>query len=401
MIACIFALVANLIYTITSKLKYKKRLPPNAPNFRPFVSVIIPAKNEQNVIESTVREMMKLKYHNKDGNPNYEIMVIDDASTDKTLEKLHELQKEYANLRVHHREPVVKPSKAKVLNDVIDKCAGDIHAIFDADGRVDPDFLEKVIPYLSEPNVGGVQAQKRISNEEISDLTAAQDDELIMLMSISRNQDLSDGAVDLRGNGMVVKREAVKASGFWNETALTEDLDMSTRMMINNWVVRYCADIIVREEAVTTIPALYKQRQRWSEGGIRRYLDYLPYFFKSNVSIVKKLDAFSFFFTFYFPVWFFIGLLFTIFGTIIKGELKIAVVLYLALVLGTILTVNTFIGLNQAGVKKKRRLFYRTMRSVIFNSHWMFIIPIVAFKILFSWKASEWTKTEHHGADSH
>ncbi|MFN8671798.1 MAG: glycosyltransferase family 2 protein [Candidatus Sericytochromatia bacterium] len=401
LITCILALAANMFYTIMMRLKYRKRLPPHAPNYRPFVSVIIPAKNEGKVIETTVREMMKLKYHNKDGTPNYELMVIDDASTDDTLAKLEELKKEYPNLRTHHREQVKNPNKAKVLNDVFPKCNGEIHAIFDADGRVEPDFLEKIIPYLSEPEVGGVQAQKRISNESLSDLTAAQDDELIMLMSISKNQDLADGAVDMRGNGMVVKKEAVIASGMWNENALTEDLDMSTRMMMNNWTVRYCPDIIVKEEAVTTIIALYKQRKRWAEGGIRRYLDYWVHFLKPNVSIVKKLDAFSFFFTFYFPIWFFIGLLYTIFGTILTGELKIAVVLYLAGILAIILTVNTFVGLNQAGIKKKRKLFYRTMRSLIFNFHWMIVIPVISFRILFSWKQAEWGKTEHGAHEAH
>ncbi|MEK7434766.1 MAG: glycosyltransferase family 2 protein [Cyanobacteriota bacterium] len=400
MITCIIALALNLFYTIMVKIKYKKRMPPHAPNYRPFVTVIIPAKNEGKVIEATVREMMKLKYHTSDGNPNYEMMVIDDASTDDTLAKLEELQKEYPNLRTHHREQVKNPNKAKVLNDVFPKCNGEIHAIFDADGRVEPDFLEKIIPYLSEPEVGGVQAQKRISNETLSDLTAAQDDELIMLMSISRNQDLADGAVDMRGNGMIVKRDAVKASGMWNENALTEDLDMSTRLQLNNWSVRYCADIVVKEEAVTTVLALYKQRKRWAEGGIRRYLDYMPQFFKPNMSIIKKLDMFSFFFTFYFPIWFFIGLLFSIFGSLLTGELKIAVVIYLTAILATILTINTFVGLNQAGIKKKRRLIYRTGRSLIFNMHWMFIIPIISFRILFSWKQAEWGKTEHGGHEN-
>lgn len=396
-IACMLIIAVNVLYMVRSKLKYKERKQPYAPEFRPFVSMIVPAKNEEKVIAETVREMMKVVYHNTDGNPNYELMVIDDASTDNTLKILEELQSEYPNLRTHHREQVPHPSKAAVLNDVIDKCKGEIQAIFDADARISPDFLERVVPYLYDPKVGGVQAQKKISNPDINELTGAQEDEMIMLMSLGENQDLAEGAVDMRGNGMIVKRSAVKDVGLWNENALTEDLDMSARMHLNSWDIRYCPDIDVREEAVTTIKALYKQRKRWAEGGIRRYLDYLPYFAAAKTPLLKKLDMYAFFLSFYFPIWFFIGLIFSIVGTIQSGELKIALVVYFFILFALVMMVNTYTGLKKAGHKKKRTLTYRTLRSALFNSHWLVVMPVVSFKILFSWKKTAWVKTEHHG----
>lgn len=397
--ACMIFIAVNAFYSIIAKVRYRERKTPYAPDYRPFVTMIVPAKNEEKVIADTVREMMNVVYNNDDGTPNYELMVIDDASTDHTLEILMNLQNEYPNLRIHHREQVPHPSKAAVLNDVIDKCAGEIQAIFDADARISPDFLEKIIPYLSDPKVGSVQAQKRISNPDVNELTGAQEDEMIMLMSLGENQDLAEGAVDMRGNGMIVKRAAVKDVGLWNEDALTEDLDMSTRLHLNGWNIRYCPDIYVKEEAVTTIKALYKQRKRWAEGGVRRYLDYLPYFFQAETPLVKKLDMFSFFLAFYFPIWFFIGLLFTILGTIESGELKVAIVVYFFVLFACVMMINTYFGLRKSGLKKKRRLFYRTIRSAIFNSHWLIVMPVVSFKILFSWKKTAWVKTEHHGSN--
>lgn len=396
-IACMLIIGVNVLNMSRAKLKYKERKQPYTPEFRPFVSMIVPAKNEEKVIAETVREMMKVVYNNNDGTPNYELMVIDDASTDSTLKILQDLQNDYPNLKVHHREQVPHPSKASVLNDVIDKCKGDIQAIFDADARIYPNFLERVVPYLYDPKVGGVQAQKKISNPDINELTGAQEDEMIMLMSLGENQDLAQGAVDMRGNGMIVKRSAVKDVGLWNEDALTEDLDMSARLHLKNWDIRYCPDIDVREEAVTTIKALYKQRKRWAEGGIRRYLDYLPYFAAASTPLFKKLDMYSFFLSFFFPIWFFIGLVFSIIGTIQSGELKVALVVYFFILFALVMMVNTFLGLKKAGVKKKRSLFYRTLRSAVFNSHWLIVMPVIAFKILFSWKKTAWVKTEHHG----
>jgi 1,2-diacylglycerol 3-beta-glucosyltransferase len=401
LIACMIFMAVNVFYTIIAKARYRKRSTPYVPDFKPFVSMIVPAKNEEKVIADTVREMMKVVYHNSDGTPNYELMVIDDASTDRTLDILKELQNEYPNLRVHHRDQVPNPSKAAVLNDVLDICKGEIQAIFDADARISPNFLQRIIPYMYDPKVGGVQAQKTISNADVNWLTGAQEDELIMLMSIGENQDLAEGAVDMRGNGMIVKRSAVKDVGGWNEKALTEDLDMSARLHLNKWDVRYCPDIAVMEEAVVSVKALYKQRKRWAEGGIRRYLDYLPEFFEPNTPLVKKLDMFAFFLAIYLPIWLFIGLLFSIFGSIQSGELKIAVVVYFSVLLAIVLMINTFIGLRNSGLRKKRRLFYRTIRSTLFNAHWLIVMPIVSFKILFQLKPTAWVKTEHHGAGDH
>lgn len=396
-VAVMLIIGINVLNMMRAKLKYRERKQPFSPEFRPFVSMIVPAKNEEKVIAETVREMMKVVYHNSDGTPNYELMVVDDASTDSTLKILQDLQNDYPNLNIHHRDQVPNPSKAAVLNDIIDKCKGEIQAIFDADARIAPNFLERVIPYLSDPKVGGVQAQKKISNPDINELTEAQEDEMIMLMSIGENQDLAEGAVDMRGNGMIVKRAAVKDVGLWNENALTEDLDMSARLHLNNWDIRYCPDIDVREEAVTTIKSLYKQRKRWAEGGIRRYLDYMPYFLQSDTNSLKKLDMISFFLSFYFPIWFFIGLLFSIFGIIESGDFKIALVVYFFILFAFVTMANTFIGLKKSGVKSKRTLVYRTLRSALFNSHWLIVMPVVSFKILFSWKKTAWVKTEHHG----
>ena len=111
---------------------------------------------------------------------------------------------------------------------------------------------------------------------------------------------------------------------------------------------------------------------------------------------------FAFFLAFYFPIWFFIGILFSVIGTIQSGEPKIAVVVYFFILIAFVMMINIYIGLNKAGVKKKRRLFYRTLRSSIFNIHWMIVIPVISFKILFSWKRTAWVKTEHHGStDEH
>lgn len=400
LIACMLLVGIYVFYMILAKARYKERRTPFAKKFRPFVSIVIPAKNEAMVIGDTVSEMLKIIYHNSSGLPNYELIIVDDASTDDTWAILKKMKGDFPNLIIHHREPVPHPSKASVLNQITDNCRGEIIAVFDADAKISQDFLERIVPYLYDPKVGAVQAQKRISNADFNELTAAQEDEMIMLMSLGENQDLAEGAVDLRGNGMILKKAAIKDVGGWNEEALTEDLDMSTRLHLNNWDIRYCPDITVFEEGVTNLKNLLKQRKRWAEGGIRRYLDYLPKFFEAGVPLVKKLDLFAFFLSFYFPIWFFVGLLFSFTTSIFSGQIKIALVVYFFFLFSFLMSVNVFMGLYQSGEKKRSSMIYRTIRSVIFNAHWLVVIPIISFKLLFVWKKSRWDKTERQVKDS-
>lgn len=395
--ALILIVGGYMLYLPITKLRYIERRTPYAPNYRPFVSIIIPAKNEAKVIEATIREVMKIVYHKSDGTPNYELIVANDGSTDETPEILDRLSKEYTNLKPYHRKPVKRSSKAAVLNEVTPMCKGEVICVFDADSRVKPNFLERIIPYLSDEKVAAVQAQKRISNPNYNNLTAAQDDELFMLMAIGEGQDLAEGAVDLRGNGMLIKKEVLLSVGGWTEDALTEDLDMSTKLHTSNWLIRYCPEISIYEEATTTIKAFLKQRRRWIEGALRRYLTYFTKIIGNNVSLIKKVDMFSFFFTFIFPLWFFIDVIYMTYYILSGGTFRISMVMYMLIVLFVIGIIQSVVGLKRAEVHGKRKILLRSLRNVIYTFHWFPVVIFVSFKIIFSLKPSEWDKTDHTG----
>ncbi len=106
---------------------------------------------------------------------------------------------------------------------------------------------------------------------------------------------LVGGAVELRGNGQLVKREALVDVGGWNNNSITDDLDLSMRLLIHRYDIKFCPDTAVYEEGVVNFRALFRQRRRWAEGSIRRYLDYLiPLQFPSHASLVERFDIFSF-----------------------------------------------------------------------------------------------------------
>ena len=220
-----------------------------------------------------------------------------------------------------------------------------------------------------------------------------------MLRSLEEGKDLAESAAELKGNGMLVKKVALEDVKGWNENALTEDLDMSTRLHLHNWYIRYCPDIEVLEEGITTFKAFLRQRRRWMEGGLKRYLDYFIPLMALNIPITKKIDVMVFFLTFIFPIWFAIDVGFIIKNFIISGEFKPSLFIIILIALSGVTILNVSIGLYKAGVTNVWHLAIKTFRNTIYILHWVPVGIYTAFIILVSFKPPDWRKTEHHGEE--
>jgi 1,2-diacylglycerol 3-beta-glucosyltransferase len=119
-----------------------------------------------------------------------------------------------------------------------------------------------------------------------------------------RTRDGIRSAVELRGNGMVIRRSALEEMGGLNEHALSEDLDLCTRMHIAGWDLRFAEDAVVAEEAPVTLNALFNQRMRWTEGCILRYLENASTILRhKKLALRTKLDSFLFILEFVGPFW--------------------------------------------------------------------------------------------------
>ena len=140
-ILCACMIVYGL-YSIAAT-KYQKRKLKKHPlvvneNFKPFVSVMIPAHNEEGVIINTIENIRAIDY------PSFEIIVIDDRSTDNTSSVIVEYAKNFDNVIPIIREQDAFPGKSAVLNDALKVAKGDAILVFDADATVEPDFLKKI-----------------------------------------------------------------------------------------------------------------------------------------------------------------------------------------------------------------------------------------------------------------
>lgn len=388
----IYALFMNLSY------KFKKRKLQKFPqiineNYKPFVTVMIPAHNEETVITNTVENILQMNY------TNFDVIVIDDRSTDNTAYVIKNLEQKYEKVTALIRSKDAFPGKSAVLNDAFKIAKGEAILVFDADATVEPDFLSKLIPYLEPKDVGAVQARKVIRNKNQNLLTRCQNNEYTMDTHFQVGRDSVKGAVELRGNGELIKRQALEDINGWNNYTIVDDLDMSTRLHIKGWDVRFCPEAIVYEEGIAYIRPLYRQRRRWLEGTIRRYLEYAgDVLFSKKMSLRASLDMTAYISQFIMPGWFLMEILIRGFKVLAKQAPPH--MLYSSIFIGCVIGFGFFFGARYA----LRRYDYMPRLDATFEaletSIYLFIIwfPLVlyiCFKILFMKKDMNWGKTAH------
>ena len=103
------------------------------------------------------------------------------------------------------------------------------------------------------------------------------------------------GVSELRGNGQLIKKDTLLSCGSFNEDTVTDDLDLSLRLLISKSKIGILWDPPVMEEAVENLNALLGQRQRWAEGGLQRFFDYGDQLFTNKIDYLQKFDLTYFF----------------------------------------------------------------------------------------------------------
>jgi len=395
--AIIFLLAIMFLYSfyMWAVTKYRKRKerknPPVESNYKPYVSILIPCHNEEDVIAQTIDNILKLDYQ------DYEIILIDVRSSDKTPEIIKELSQNNDKISFLIRPKEATPGKSAVLNDAIKQAKGDAILVFDADARIEPDFLIKILPKLEEEEVGAVQAQKVIINANQNFLTKCQFREYILDTHFQIGRDAVRGAVELRGNGEIIKRKALESVNYWNEETITDDLDLSTRLHVKGWDIRFCPDAKVYEEGVVDFVALIRQRRRWVEGSIRRYLEYIEDVFTSkDMSLRVGFDLIAYITEFLLPFWLTVEIFIQAFH-FVKGETNCILSSITVIAATGIFFASGFVYSLRKYAKCSflSALGQAITTSAYFITIWFPIALFIIFKIIFTKKTMDWGKTVH------
>ena len=257
----------------------------------PAVDVVVAARDEEAVIARLVERVLRLRWPSE----QLRLWVIDDGSEDSTPQRLAELQAVHPQLRVLRRSRDAGGGKSGALNLVLQQLQGRWLLVLDADADLQPDLLERLISFAEAGGWAAVQLRKAEVNAEANWLTRAQAMEMAFDAFIQERRLARGGVAELRGNGQLLRRDAVYTAGGFNEATITDDLDLSFRFLLAGQPVGVLWNPPVSEEAVLTLPALWRQRQRWAEGGLQRFLDYGDQLVSERLNGDQKRDLAAFF----------------------------------------------------------------------------------------------------------
>lgn len=223
----------------------------------PRVSFVVPAYNEELNIRASVEAILSVDY------PDFEVVVIDDCSTDGTLAELEPLA---AEGRIRLVRKGVNEGKAMALNDAIPLCTGELLLIMDADAMPHPDILKEMVPHFRSPRVGGVTGNPRVVNRR-SFLAKLQAIEFASIISLMRRAQRVWGRImTMSGVVGLFRREALLDVGLYSPEMATEDIDLTWRLQLRHWDIRYESRAIMWMRVPQSLEGLWRQRRRWALG---------------------------------------------------------------------------------------------------------------------------------------
>ncbi|MEB3308490.1 MAG: glycosyltransferase [Cyanobacteriota bacterium] len=366
--------------------------PQRLTNATPGVDVVVAARDEQAVITRLVEHLAALRY------PADQLLlwVIDDGSSDRTPELLSELQQRFPQLRVIRREPDTGGGKSGALNQVIQQLKGRWMLVLDADAELQPDTLERLIPIAEAGGWSAVQLRKAVVNPAANWLTRAQAMEMALDMVIQEGRLASAGVAELRGNGQLLRRDSLERCGGFNEGTVTDDLDLSFRLLLADQPIGVLWDPPVAEEAVLTLRALLRQRQRWAEGGLQRFFDYWPALVGGQLSLGRRLDLACFFLLQY-------GLPVVAVADLISAPITGTppTIWPLSFVAFGLSGLSILAGCRRGGEGPPLPVMHplNLGLGILYLGHWFVVIPWTTLRMALLPKKLVWAKTLHLGAE--
>jgi biofilm PGA synthesis N-glycosyltransferase PgaC len=253
--------VVWMIGGLTFFLRRERYVEPDL-EFYPFFSIVVPAHNEESVIEQTVRGLDKLDY------PSYEVIVVNDGSSDGTAAILDQLVAQNpAKLKVIHLAP--NSGKAQALNTGIIFSKGAFVLTIDADCILDSKALHWMAWHLlNYPRVGAVTGNPRVWNRT-SLLGKIQVGEYSSIIGmIKRTQRILGKVLTVSGVIAAYRKSALLDCGMFDADTVTEDIDITWKLQKKFWDIRYEPRAICWVLVPETLRGLWRQRVRWSQGGV-------------------------------------------------------------------------------------------------------------------------------------
>ncbi len=239
--------------------RYTPSYPPALADYPP-VSILVPCHNEGDTARETLGVVVKQNY------PDFEVIAINDGSTDNTAEILDELGEQYDNLRILHL--ATNQGKAMALRKGALVSPNEFLICIDGDALLDQNAALWMINHLAtDPTIGAVTGNPRIRNRStlLGKLQVGEFSSIIGL--IKRTQQLYGRLFAVSGVIVGFRKKALQEIDYWNVDMVTEDIDVTWRLQLAGWEIRYEPNALCWILMPETLKGLWKQRLRWSQGG--------------------------------------------------------------------------------------------------------------------------------------
>lgn len=257
--------VVMILYSFMDHVEsmYKKRVAP-PPIYReesslPMISLVVPAYNEGIVIQAAIRSLLQLDY------PNYEIIVIDDGSSDDTYEKAMAVSREQHDIPVR---VITKRNggKAEALNTGMTLARGEFILNMDGDSKLSSNTLRACIRHFENPKIGAVAGNVKVVNRE-NMWTKIQALEYVEGLAMARKAQSFMRVVNIIPGPLGMFRKTVlQQVGGYDSDTFAEDCDLTLKLLMHGWHIAYEPSAIAWVETPSRLLDLLKQRYRWTRG---------------------------------------------------------------------------------------------------------------------------------------
>jgi cellulose synthase/poly-beta-1,6-N-acetylglucosamine synthase-like glycosyltransferase/peptidoglycan/xylan/chitin deacetylase (PgdA/CDA1 family)/spore germination protein YaaH len=249
-----------LIIGLLALVEKLRPAPADHPEYRPKVTVLIPAYNEQAAIVETVRAALACDC------PKLEVLVVNDGSTDRTPELVS------ASFGGDHRVRLINQSnrgKPAALNHGLAEATGEIIVSIDGDTIVDPEAIPRLVRHFADPKVGAVAGNVKVMNRNRW-LTRWQALEYITSQNLEKRAfDLLNCIPVVPGAVGAWRTDLLRANHGFSGDTVAEDTDLTLTIRREGWKILYDEDAIGRTEVPETVETLIRQRFRWTFGTLQ------------------------------------------------------------------------------------------------------------------------------------
>ena len=259
------------IYYFFYREQAEHRRPDDPPPLRetPPVTFLVPCHNEGANAEETIASLLAQDY------PDFEVIAINDASTDDTGERLDKLASCESKLRIIHFQ--TNQGKAMGLRMGALASSNEYLICLDGDAILDGHATRWLMRhFLDGSRVGAVTGNPRVRNRTtlLGKIQVGEFSSIIGL--IKRAQRIYGRVFTISGVVAAFRKSALHDVGYWNVDMVTEDIDISWRLQLSHWDIRYEPNALCWILMPETLNGLWRQRLRWAQGGVevfRRYFN--------------------------------------------------------------------------------------------------------------------------------